>query len=216
MGTRLKEVCKKAVRQGFTVIPYYANVSLMAYRTHSTTCLSGSESWEDLARIGIAWEEEHTNKLDLFFDFPKGIDENYNCLFLEILFERLNGEIPKSAQISDLLRPEECFVASKIFRTLCRRAFRSYYLEPTGQNRNNCESQIPKVAQTAIVWRHWFTTLRQMLDEMPVEFKKRSKFDLYPATYRLRVNGPGYPKALRSRRCWCASSKCANDTTSGT
>jgi hypothetical protein len=159
--------------QGFVAVPLYENVSLLAFRKEVGDV--DLNSWAALADCCEAWEASHGGARELFFDFPKLTDENYNCLFFEILMSLSapprNGE---RIQLGGWLGLCEAREAARILRQLCRRA---HLIDASPSNltagSSSEEAPFPKVDPKARVWRHWYSTLNQMLSKMRPADRKR-------------------------------------------
>ncbi|MGA9772778.1 MAG: ATPase domain-containing protein [Blastocatellia bacterium] len=146
--------------KSFFAVPLYGNVSLMAYK-RSELNETATTSWEALAMECVKWERRHKDTKALFFDFPRATEENYNCLFFEILlsFEKR----PERSGLCDLrkwLRSDAAVKAGKIYRRLCRRA---HFQSERDSSEANASLNIITVNPEAVVWRHWYSTLNQML-----------------------------------------------------
>jgi len=183
---------KKRVTVGnnrFFAVPFYENISLLAYRADSPNdpIHKACNSWGELARLCTGWQKNNPDRL--FFDFPRITSENYNCLFFEILLSLEEFDWSQHVnvcQLSAWLSPDRPKVieASKIYRTLCQRTyFSGNHNDPnaTGARiRNNTLSDhagdptmhstgrgrktiFHDVDRTAIVWRHWYSTLNHMM-----------------------------------------------------
>lgn len=134
----------------FFAVPYYLNVSLLAYRGEGLNA-SDFPSWDSLA--------DKASTGEIFFDFPHTSGEDYNSLFLEILawLKRHSSE-SKPVQLLDWLRSEQAIDAAILFRKLCAQSC----LNETGGDLSRLEG----INSHATVWRHWYSTLNQMLSEM--------------------------------------------------
>jgi len=142
----------------FLALPFYENVSLLAYRKKNGFDAS-QMSWSELAEQCEEWEKRHSGRDDIFFDFPKGNPENYNSLFLEILLEHRGKDTGENkCGFEKLLARSGAIEAGKIYRRLCRKAYlASQISDPQKQ------SPPATVSKDALVWRHWYTSLNQML-----------------------------------------------------
>lgn len=176
------------VRTGgsFFAIPYYDNVGLLAYQKEvGESCV---QDWNLLADTCTKWESSaspSTHAGQVFFFFRTSIDENYNCLFFEILLSL--GSAPPlmrgghradkdECQIKAWLEGEAVVKACSILRTLCHRVHMLTSSETTlhsdslsTKDSDKCvesERRQTQVYHTAKVWRHWFTSLAHMLSEM--------------------------------------------------
>lgn len=168
----------------FFAVPYYENLSLLAYRLDRPDDVNARaiSSWEELALACEAWEQKYPDPTSVFFDFPKVTVENYTCLFWEILLS-IKG-VPQNqgdCGIRKWLGSPEVIKAGKIYRRLCRRA---YNADPNNSvlvihQRENISSTID-VNPNAVVWRHWYSTLNQMLSQMDVTARKRIKVVALP------------------------------------
>ncbi len=122
-----------------------------------------------------------TDKFDLFFDFVKTTPENFNCLFFEILLslkplidqeteiERSNNN-NRMCALKNWFQTKEAEKAGRFYRRLCRRAYlfdknRDRVLQPPAKD--DLKKPIT-VNPNAKVWRHWYTTLNQMLSEFEI------------------------------------------------
>ncbi|HWS55677.1 MAG TPA: ATPase domain-containing protein [Pyrinomonadaceae bacterium] len=155
----------------FYGVPYYTNISLLAYEADRLKKAGGLKvlgSWELLAKACQRWEGRHPDPSELFFDFPKVTAENYNCLFWEILLslssppsepERLG-----TCHLREWIKGEAAVKACGIYRTLCRRAYFSdvKHSEVSYHQITTLKEPID-VSLKAVVWRHWYSTLNQMM-----------------------------------------------------
>lgn len=143
------------------LVPFYDNISLLAYRRSAFRRTSFPGSWQELAQECREWE--HDNEGLFFACHACGITtiESYNCLFIEILrsIEDLDAA---SGSHCDLLRwidSEAGRQAALLFWTLCRRSHRA-------TTANSAWTPDSSVYASARVWRHWYNTLNQMLYDM--------------------------------------------------
>jgi KaiC/GvpD/RAD55 family RecA-like ATPase len=152
--------------KGYLVVPFYENVGLLAYRNGLP--LACTESWKELSIECMRWERDNEESGDVFFSFPMVTSENFNVLFLEILFwltgppPRMEEGIP-SCVLREWLTSEESVEATIILHRLCRRA---YALEHESGSLDLLRPATFKVTPRAQVWRHWYTTLNQMFSDM--------------------------------------------------
>jgi len=154
-------------RNQFFAVPFYENISFLAYRTSIPTSVIAS--WQKLATACKIWETK--NSEGIFFDYPKGSSENSNCLFLEILLslQNKNGIFPIQLQcLLKLLHSNDAVRAAELFRVLCRRSYIVAYESASAERgtESNGGSTF-EVSQSAMVWRHWYSTLNQMMSKLP-------------------------------------------------
>jgi KaiC/GvpD/RAD55 family RecA-like ATPase len=196
-------------RKWFCAVPYYDNVGLLAYRSEFLD-LQKAGSWREIALECKNWEQSpaggQRSPREVFFYFATNIDENYNCMFFEILLslecrpKQVSGDGTKGkgfCRLREWLRDPLVLTACETMRLLCRRVHglaSSFSLElsarqpkcgilrgandraePDSDERASCEgeSQIAltciELQKTARVWRHWFTTLSEMLSKLTCE-----------------------------------------------
>lgn len=176
----------RSADQGFIAVPLYANVSLLAHR--KDVHLPKHFTWEWLA-------DQCTSRGGaLFFEYPEVTVENYNCLFFEILLS-LNPEIPHQPEACGLrawLTGSDSLKASDIFRRLCRPAHLAKG-EPHASRddeSNQLQSRLIDVRRDAKVWRHWYSTLNQMMAQMEPE--ERREIQVKPLPGKLSTSGEWY------------------------
>ena len=151
---------------GVIAVPYYENIGLLAYRSGvGRRCL---ESWEELSRECARWENEAPSTSDLFFDFPAVTGENYNSLFLEILLWLQGppeGDRPDTdgCRFRNWLTSDSAVEALVLMRRLCHRT--CSVRQQVGSEDLDRASPLP-VNSKSQVWRHWYSTLHQMLSTM--------------------------------------------------
>ncbi len=157
----------------FIGLPFFCNIGMLAYR-HTEISEDVVQDWELLADQCIRWQDKN-DESSLFFDFPAGIDENYNCLFWEILLAFIDRDRfgADDCALIRLLTTKEAREAALIMRCLGRRAHlrkqvnTSEKLSLRGQVSTN---------DGALVWRHWYTTLNDML--LAAEEKTRQQISV--------------------------------------
>ena len=164
----------------FIAVPFCRNVSVLAYHTGRISGL-GAQSWEELARQCRDPERKPSRNSSgeaidgsVVFDFAQVSDENFNCLFFEILHarQRLPGSHHPGA-VEEWLRGADAVEAAKLMRQLCRDSYRKRRNQALDQLRKNGPSA-PKplsieLDPTATVWRTWYSTLMQMLARLSPE-----------------------------------------------
>ncbi len=167
-----------------TALPFYQNIGLLAYRQEVSA--SSASSWEVLSRECSRWESENPQAQDVFFDFPKVTGENYCALFIEILLwlagkpEVLQSECSLQAWFTS----DHAVKAACIMHRLCQRA---EALIHEGGSQNLQQPSPFRVNHQARVWRHWYSTLNQMLGDMlPVE---RAQTTVVPLPGAISVAG---------------------------
>ena len=147
-------------------VPYYDNLSFLVSRDQAEL----NQDWNSIA-------EKCSDEL-LYFDFPQATDENFNSLFLEIFLWCISEMAApplhfELQQFRDLLDGSIGTRAIKLFSRIAGPAYRKQQARQLGQPRNaketKRESSHPDelkyyVDPSAKIWRHWFTTFRQMQD----------------------------------------------------
>ncbi len=146
----------------FIALPLFCNIGLLAYK-RSAVDEEVIRDWGLLAKACADWERKNPEP-GLYFDFPGETDENYNCLFWEILLatsdiKNLKGDY---CALMKLLTSPAAVRAALIMRSLARRAYlqkpMTSRLEQSGPLRNRMS-----INSKALVWRHWYTTVNDML-----------------------------------------------------
>jgi len=183
-------------KKDFFAIPFYENVALLAYRTDCKQLrreLAKSNDFENLSWKGLNdvcedWEKKHRGSNQLFFDWPLGAKDNYNCLFFEILLSLEpilsvpQSEKPDPCPLQMWLCGSSAREASKIFHQLCHRA----HLARQSRKRTNRTqthqggTSLLSVDTNAVVWRHWYTTLNQMMYDMQPKEREKVCVTLLP------------------------------------
>jgi hypothetical protein len=130
---------------------------MLAYR-HNEISEAVIQDWRLLADAADKWQRD--NDSSLFFDFPAGTDENYNCLFWEILLAFIDRFEGGDCALIGLLTTKEAQEAAHVMRRLARRAHLQKQIR--GREKLSLREQV-STTDTARVWRHWYTTLNDML-----------------------------------------------------
>ncbi|HEX8493071.1 MAG TPA: ATPase domain-containing protein [Pyrinomonadaceae bacterium] len=159
----------------FFAIPYYTNISLLAYRQEQISA-EETASWSKLVKRCEKWERDNPDPKAIFFDFPKTSAEDYNCLFFEILLS--TSKIPPrsgSCQLLELLRHPDSIEASKVFRRLCRRAYLANGQADVVTHQLEKDSEPIRIESKAVVWRHWYSTLNHMMYQLNAEEREGIK-----------------------------------------
>jgi KaiC/GvpD/RAD55 family RecA-like ATPase len=148
----------------FNAIPFFRNPSFLVYRGDYPKYLNGfQDDWEALAAACDEWKEEEP-----FFDFPKTSPENLNSLFFEILLARLPlsgvaapGECPLRAWLAS----ERAVAAGLALRKLSAGSHLRGLVVRTNPSRRQLMAPF-RVSPRAKVWRHWYTTYNQMVEDL--------------------------------------------------
>jgi KaiC/GvpD/RAD55 family RecA-like ATPase len=196
------ERMRNRVRAGgtFFAVPYFVNVGLLAWR-RTELLESSMHSWHSLAHACRDWESIHAAP-ELFFDFPRGTAENYNCFFLEILLslqrpaEKIEGG---RNPVLEWLQAGKFGEAARIFRQLGRRAHlldrpsafpaEDRSVTEAGARHGASGGEI-ELSSHAVVWRHWYTTLNQMMGGLPAA--DRAHISVGPLPGRVSIAGESY------------------------
>jgi KaiC/GvpD/RAD55 family RecA-like ATPase len=174
----------------FFAVPFYENVSLLAHRPALGDV--SELSWNELVEKCKAWEKEHPEPGQLFFDFPKATPENYNSLFLEILLGLADSEISQEkCRLETLLDTQVAIEAAKIYRQLCRRAYLTSGETEVVMRQMAKDRDPVTVDPEAIVWRHWYTSLNQMLHDL-IDPKQREQIQVRPLPGEVSIAGEWY------------------------
>jgi KaiC/GvpD/RAD55 family RecA-like ATPase len=154
-------------RKSFRAVPYYNNLSLLAFR--DSVRPEDVRTWQSLAQR-CQERERSLNADEVFFDFPRASPENYNVLFLEILssLQPLWQERGR-CNLLRWLEGDKPVEAALLFWRLCRRAYLLQIRSVTHARQQHARIPRPRVDPRAHVWRHWFSTLREMMTHVPPE-----------------------------------------------
>ncbi len=172
----------------FWAVPYYGNVSLLAYDKSKMT-LQPNASWRDIA--SVCRGRPNT----LVFDFTKDSDETINSFFLEMLAEELWLQRGKRQPfhgmcLGDILSAPVCRRVAKRFWRIGHKA---YQAQPPEIGRvesrlsGNSTAPFATCSPDALIWRHWYTTLIQMLGDIGAD--RRSNIRVRPLPGNFSVTG---------------------------
>jgi KaiC/GvpD/RAD55 family RecA-like ATPase len=179
---RMREHCVQT-SDGRTVcvaVPLYANISLLAFR-RAAFPKGLPTTWEALAERCRDWESRRANRGKLYFACQVAESdrfESYNCFFLEILYSLQPPPVgTPSVDLKKWLEsnPDSVQRAARCFRQLVRRChlktFRSNPSTRPNHQISEAERQQAQISETrdALVWRHWYNTLNQMLSSFDAE-----------------------------------------------
>jgi KaiC/GvpD/RAD55 family RecA-like ATPase len=163
----------------FVGLPLFTNIGLLAYqKSLSSEVVS---SWKQLAAQCAEWEKDNKPPA-LFFDFPGGTDENYNCFFWELLLAEKDVQVTNvtsDCALIKILTGESAIKAALIMRTLARRA----HLQKGFHRNQDSTSRLREhmsTSPTALVWRHWYTTLNDMLVHFGEEERRNIRVTFLP------------------------------------
>jgi KaiC/GvpD/RAD55 family RecA-like ATPase len=166
----------------FIAIPFYDNPSLLAYRDEALKNRASTESWAELAEECLTWEAAHSDISAIFFDFPANSDESFNCLFLEILLSLGDSDSDHTrCAMQACLRSDSAHRAGKLMRTLCFRAHLAHAKHQILHQRSSGAGYRPLVSKSAAVWRHWYSTLNDMMFDMPPDLRAAIHVSALPA-----------------------------------
>lgn len=174
------EVLEARVRRkggSFIGLPFFCNIGMLAYR-HAKISKEAVEDWALLAKECESWQQQN-DESQLFFDFPAGTDENYNCLFWEILLSRIHRDRLKASDcaLMRLLTTSEAVDAALIMRSLGRRA---HLRKQISTKADNTLRDLVSTNTGALVWRHWYTTLNDMLANVDEKNRRDITVTLLP------------------------------------
>jgi hypothetical protein len=180
--TRLRACCEWTADGGDTyafAIPFYANISLLAWQRDKLGHLPAS--WSDMADAALR------NSDGLYFAchaVPANYFESYNCLFLEILHSTqrpVNSADCSFAQwlTRDRKKTEE---ALRCFHALLQ-PFHKRVSEAMTSSRSDEEWQKLQSAWTseALISRHWYNTLNQMMATLLLSRRAQYQVDWLPS-----------------------------------
>ena len=149
---------------GFIGLPMYQNVGLLAHRsTYSRGAKAKVQpavtSWEELAAQCGEWERENADESKLFFDFGANVQENYNCVFWEVLISLCPSLLePERQSLNEWFRCGEALRAAKAYRRLCRRS------HIAAKARSICNPvNTGYIWARAVVNRVWYSDITQMM-----------------------------------------------------
>ncbi len=162
-----------------TLFPYLQNIALLA--SDQSVGLDRLNSWESLCNYVSKWETDcDPSGNDICFWFDCGKIETYVCFFLEVCLScGASGPI-KSTKFGKWLRENEGFMAASIdrFWLLGHRAHR---LRPLGSVLQSCQvSGYDPNKKNPLIWRHWFSSLSEMLEKFPRDSLESLEISLLP------------------------------------
>ncbi len=170
-------------KQDLVAVPYYDNLSFLVVNesklAETKTGLTPDDiTWEAVADLTQARFQDNSFSIKdpPFFDFPQGSTENFNTLFLEILFTQ-NGchlQAGSPEEFHDIFSSEGGRTAIRLFYRLCRPSYlyhinwlREFDLIKKSEVSVYSNEELGPsrfyVCTNATVWRHWFTTYSQMM-----------------------------------------------------
>ncbi len=142
--------------------PLYTDLSLLAYRKNILD-RKDTASWHDIVEACEWWEQRHPDPSDVFFDFPRVKNEDFNSLFFEIL--QSLAPVPENrgqCRLLHWLRDPAVFKSLKIYRRLCRRSY-SASIEAASPSSTHHPSFKSEVSPRAVIWRHTYAALNQLM-----------------------------------------------------
>jgi KaiC/GvpD/RAD55 family RecA-like ATPase len=175
--------------EGFFAIPYFENISLLAYRSDQIS-ENDLNSWTRLSEQSAEWEKNHPNSSSVFFDYPQ-TPENLNCLFLEILLSL--EALPERSGVCKLLKLLDSPTAIKAAEILYRIGRKSYIARGsirTSSDLTRKEINPEDVNPKAVVWRLWYTTLNQVLSQLTQ--KESQKINITGLPKKISIAGEWY------------------------
>lgn len=175
----------------FFAVPYYDNISLLAVRKESGA-LEHSDKWATIADACDRWDSE--SKKEVCFYFQTDIEENYNCLFFEILlslrkFEARGYLFDLIAQLEEPLAID----ALLLLKRLCSRIHHLTCFAENEQSENQREERrkaLNHFARTAQYGRHWFTALNQLFSD--INEPSRNELIVKPLPGKVSIAGEWY------------------------
>jgi KaiC/GvpD/RAD55 family RecA-like ATPase len=177
----LLEVLETRVRRkgsAFIGMPFFCNIGVLAYK-HDVVSADVVKDWTLLAQECNSWQQRNKEP-GLFFDFPAGANENYNCLFWEILLASIDCQRLRADNcvLIQILTSGEAVEAALIMRCLARRA---HLQKQVGENQDDLSLRARmSTSINALVWRHWYTTLNDMLASLEEKTRRDIAVALLP------------------------------------
>ena len=186
-GTSLDDIIPR-LRQsvshkgGLWAFPFYENISLLAYKFRDLP-EEATTSWRRMMEECARWEKNNPQAEHLFFEFPRVTSENYNCLFMEILLS-LEGHVGPSdrCDLRTLLNRPCVVEAGVIYRRLCSRAYFATGGDDLTRRRTEIGTRPIGVDPEAVVWRHWYSTLNQMMLGLDPEERRDIRVTTLPGS----------------------------------
>lgn len=147
-------------------VPYIDNLGLLALNLDLCRSSMGELNgrnilWEDLYQAAIRFRDKKME--GVFFDFPCKRNETYICLFLEIALGVGVRGPHRGEEARAWLERQDWKRLMKAFMVFNELGFDSHRLHP---NENEFRDDVH-------VWRHWFTTLSDMLEIVNDGFRRK-------------------------------------------
>jgi KaiC/GvpD/RAD55 family RecA-like ATPase len=176
------------VRRRAFAVPFYANIGLMAYDRRGIVDPASLCSWEKIAKLAWEWEQAHRLDDGVFFEYPRGSAENYNCLFWEILLSQIDMKSLADGwcPLRGWLNSKAGIRAAALLRLLCRRAYKvgggeedsmRWMAGRTYSDGEANDKRVYDVSANAIVYRHWYSTLNEMMRALSSSADGRRKLE---------------------------------------
>lgn len=142
-----------------------------------------AKAQRDMVRRQTEGQDTSVEEAELFFEHPRGSGENFNCLFFEIMLSLPNLPSIREGECAfrKWLSSPQATQAAALLRILCRRAYQiadgrldsinwqAGLMKSRSDDEETDEEKnknVFRVNHRAIVYRHWYTTLNEMLREM--------------------------------------------------
>jgi len=192
----------------FFAVPYYDNLGLLAFdRAFVSDNNIDIRDWSSIADACVKWDENlkdgAKDSKEMLFSFIGNTDENYNCLFFEILLslncpppvlEQPRTQVSEACRIKEWLKQRAILKACQTMRALCRREHlqmqSDLYSVPVGGTEMRSKAMPVQAFSKAKIWRLWFTTLSEMLQNMRA--KDREGIGIQPLPGDTAVAGEWY------------------------
>jgi hypothetical protein len=149
--------------------------------------------------FGKAWLSENTNEDRLLFDYPKGVIENYTCLFLEIILGLMKEDDKYSQDRGlcfwEMLESELSKESAKIYRELCYLSEIKESMRQVGKNSQKDHEISPheledRTEGNALICRHWYSTLACEMDSAHNAARKALRVRTLPGD--ISISGEWY------------------------
>ena len=199
---RLKNRVLRKDRRGHIAVPFYENVSLLAWHTghlgEDRPPADAKEAWKWLQQRTHEW---HSRGGDyLFFSCPLAQPhtmETYNCLYFEILRAFQPDPPAEDCKLVRWITSQDAKTAAGIFCDLCARshAHELRYFERARSESNQqplrmFDAKTDCGPKGPVVWRHWYNTLSQMMWDLP--HTERAHIEVQPIFGKITTAGEWY------------------------